>query len=137
MSISLAESLFLWHNFQFDLLALNRLAIIFKSSNMIEFNKFKEIVEELNTWGKLEFFLDKDENGRGCLTCYLYCSEVDGDRLKLLEKLNPEYWNVIPYKDNLQIYLSLINVNRNLAEINNWLATNLGLNIDFGKDRKE
>lgn len=104
---------------------------------MIEINNFKEIVEKLNSWGKLEFFSDKDENGHDCLTCYLYCSEVDGERIKLIEKLNPEYWNVIPYKDNLQIYLSLINVNRNLAEINNWLAANLGLNIDFGKGRKE
>lgn len=96
---------------------------------MISFDQFKETANELYSMGKLEFFKDKDEHSHACLTLYLYCDSIDNQKIKLVEKLNAEYWNIIPYKEQLQVYIAIVHVNKGPEEINKWLEENLYLSV--------
>ena len=104
---------------------------------MISFDLFISIINELYPLGKIEFFAEKDDNSHDCLTMYLTCSSIDNRFFNILLKLKPEYWNITTHKDNLQIYLTSIHVNRDLSYINEYLKENLFLNVEFGEEKKE
>lgn len=102
---------------------------------MISFDKFKEAVNELYTMGKLEFFEDKDKHSHHCLTLYLYCSSIDSKKIRFIEMLKPEYWNIIPYEDDLQIFINIVHVNEDTDNINQWLDDNLYLKMQKLPDK--
>lgn len=101
---------------------------------MISFDQFINIVNELYPLGKIEFFAEKDENSHDCLTMYLTCSSIDSSFFNVLLKLKPAYWNITTHKENLQIYLTSIYVNRDISFINEYLNENLYISIEFGKE---
>lgn len=96
---------------------------------MINFDQFKKAVNEIYSMGKLEFFKDTDQHSHECLSIYLYCSSIDSKKFKIIERLKPEYWNIIPYEDNLQVYISIVHVNKESIEVNKWLEDNLYLEV--------
>jgi len=96
---------------------------------MVSFEQFKKGVNELYALGKLEFFKDRDKHSHECLSMYLYCSSIDSKRLKVIDRLKPEYWNIIPYDNDLQIYVNIIHVNKESSEVNKWLEENLYLKV--------
>lgn len=96
---------------------------------MISFEQFKDAVNELYSMGKLEIFKDKDEHSHECLSLYLYSDSIDIKKIKIVEKLKPEYWNIIPRNEKLQIYISIVHVNIKLSELNEWLNDNLYIEV--------
>lgn len=96
---------------------------------MISFMDFKNRVNELYSMGKLEVFADKDEHSHDCYTLYLFCPSADSRQIKVIEGLKPEYWNIIPFNDQLQIYINQVHVNEDFKSVDRWLEDNLYLKI--------